>query len=520
MSSNRPLLFAILLFDALLVAGALWWFFLRTPARGLPNVLVVTCDTLRADRLHLYGHGRPTSPNLDAMAADSVVFDRFFSNASFTPPSHGSILTGYYPNAHGVLWWDDVLREGAPTIGEIIGTPPGEKGKTGFGFETAAFVNLENFQLLGLTRGFAHVRSQIWFPGDDLNRDFFEWLDGRSESGAPFCVWLHYWDPHRPYAYRSWEFLKPNPEKSPAELAAASPREQATYRKLLLTSARAPFEFHETTFGRGDPWVGRSEGHYNRRKGEREGAVPVAPGVKRMLTDADDAYLVDRYDGGVRFLDECLGALVQGLRERRLLDETILVLTSDHGETFKERDDRWFTHDPHLYDEVTRVPCVIRFPDGAHGGRRVESLAESVDLVPTILDHLGLPWKHLNGRSLLPVVEGTAPPSRGVFSQTQDKRPSDKDPNVMILTDRKYSVRTERHRLVVHGSGNPDFEAVELYDLVADPGATVNLYPRERAAAAPLLERLRAWIAATPPVPESKRHLTDSERAMLPGYVR
>jgi arylsulfatase A-like enzyme len=512
---NKRILLAVAAV-AILLTGLLGWHFSRGSRRA-PHVLVVTCDTLRADRLGLYGHGRPTSPNLDALAKESVVFDRFFANASFTPPSHGSILTGLYPNAHGVLWWNDTLLPGAQTIGEILGTPEGQEGKSGFGYRTAAFVNLDNFEQLGLTRGFEHVRSQTWFPGDDLNRDFFAWVDkGRTEgNGKRVCAWLHYWDPHRPYAYRTWEWLKPN--KTPAEIAAMEPREQASYKKLFLSSQRKPLTFHETLFGTGDLGIGRVEAHYNRSKGEREAPIHVPPNQNRILTADDDRFLVDRYDGGVKFLDECLGALVQGLRERGMLDETILVITSDHGETFTERDDEWFTHDPHLYDEVTRIPCLVRFPKGELGGTRVARVSQAVDLTPTVLDYLGLAGEGFHGVSLLPAIDGRGLAPRPAVSQTQDKQLESKGSDKFVLTNRKYSIRDDTHRHIAWGTGEKEWEKVELYDAIADPKAKVPLDSTGPEAKA-RLAALRKWLDETPPRATASRVFTPGEEGTLnPG---
>jgi arylsulfatase A-like enzyme len=506
---------------ALLAAGALWWHFGKKRRGGLPNILIVTCDTLRADRLHLYGAERETSPNLDALAKESVVFDNFFSNASFTPPSHASILTGLYPNTHGLLWWNDKLLPGARTIAEWLGTPAGKEGKVGLGYRTGSFVNLDNFRLMDVTRGFDHQRSEMWFPADELNRDFFSWLDG----GAPqrFCAWLHYWDPHRPYAYRDWHWLEPNPKKTPEQLAATSPGDRSLYEKMLRTSARPSFPFNETLFGTGDLNVGRFEAHYNRKLAAQNLPLDMGPGAPpRLINDGDDRFLVDRYDGGVAYLDKYLGLLIDGLRSRGELDDTLLVITSDHGESFKERADEWFTHDPHLYDEVTHVPCIIRFPGGRNGGKRVVAMAQSVDLLPTVFDELGFvtdtSLARFQGKTLLPRIDGRAQGAgEAVFAQTQDKAEvKEGETKRWVLTGRKYSVRTPAHRLVWNVDANPP--GFELYDLAKDRGEKTNIFPGN--VGKELAETLQAWLDRTPPAVASERELSSEEKSSLPGYVQ
>ncbi len=514
----------------------LWW---RSRGReDLPNVLVVTCDTLRLDRTSLYGHTRPTTPNLESLAAESVVFESFFASSSFTPPSHASLLTGRHVATHGLLWWDQKVSPSVRNLAQILGTPratngdPGAGGgdaPRGLGYRTGAFVNLPNFEPMGVTRGFEKVRTGAWFPGGELNRDFFAWLDEPDERR--FCAWLHYWDPHRPFGYREWKWLAPKELLRPVQRNALSPAERAHYDLTLEASQRPPLSFEEERFGKHDPRIGRAEEHYN-RAGELQRTTPlwIPPADEhRPFTEEDDRYLVDRYDGGVLYLDRWIGELVEGLRSRGHLDRTILVITSDHGETFTERADRWFTHDPHLYEEVTHVPCLVRFPGGRWGGVRVEALASHVDVLPTILDWLGRRETGVQGASLLPRIEGRGreswPPY--AFSQTQvrkgflldpTKPKSEENPETWKTLDRKFSIRSATHRLIYA----PEPFSVELYDLAADPGETRNLHAKdpsevERKLFAALLD----WIRTTPVAKEGDDPLSDAELEILRrnGYV-
>ncbi|HKE00465.1 MAG TPA: sulfatase [Planctomycetota bacterium] len=438
--------------------------------RRMPDVLVVTCDTLRADRLHLYGHDRPTSPHLDALAKESVVFDRAYASSSFTPPSHASILTSSHVPTHAVRGWTTRLDPEVKTIAERLGPV--------LGYRTAAFLNLDNLQQLDLTRGFEHVRSGMWQPGTELNEDFFRWLDA-APATKPALAWLHFWDPHRPYGWREWGFLAPA-AATPEQVAAMSPAARATHDRRVALSSRLPFPFNETLFGKGEPSVGRSEGHYNRKAASRSLAGALKPD--------DDRFLVDRYDGGVAFLDACLGDLVDGLRRRGRLDDTILVITSDHGESFTEREDEWFTHDPHLHEEVTHVPLLVRFPRGENGGKRVAELAQQIDVVPTVLDVLGrLRLESVQGRSLLPLVRGEAGP-QSVFAETQTTWSVESDPNGGA------AVESRTHRLQIGPRGR-----VEVFDRILDPERKRDLHADPPAMIETLLrKKLDAWLATSP----------------------
>lgn len=489
----------------------------------MPNIVIVTCDTLRADRLHLYGNPRETSPNLDALAKESVVWDQFYSNSSYTPPSHASILTGRYVTSHGVLWWDSTLPAAVKNVAELAGTPK-EGGTTGLGYKTGAFVNLENFRSLGLTRGFEHVRSQTWFTGEELNKDFFDWTDATKNDGRPVCAWLHFWDPHRPYAYRDYKWLRPNPMKPAQEIESMKEPERGVYERTAAAGLRKEFIFNETLFGKGSIGVGRMESHYDRTR-ESNALAHTVPGepAPRMLTDADNQFLVDRFDGGVKYTDECLGKFIDGLRDRGMLDNTILIITADHGEAFTEHKEMLFGHDPHLYDEVTHVPLLIRFPNAQFGGTRVAgALGQSIDLMPTIWDYLGASRNaQFQGKSLLPRIQGGEAPNLQIFSQTQTKV-ENKTTKKFELAGRKYSIRTATHRLITMPVEKNHW-AFEYYDLTSDPRAQKNLHSEPPSKEEALLRKeLFAWIDKMPVPPQGERVMTDEELNALitGGYIK
>lgn len=517
---NKKLL--VILALAVVIFLSTYILLFRKSGNKLPNIIIVTCDTLRADRLHLYGNPRETSPNLDALAKESVVFEQFYSNSSFTPPSHGSILTGRYVTSHGVLWWDSTLPPTVQTVAELVATPKGGTVATGLGYKTGAFVNLENFRKLGLTRGFETVRSQTWFTGEELNKDFFDWIDATKDDTRPAMSWLHFWDPHRPYGYREYRWLKPPTVKSPAELASMPEVDRGIYERTAAAGERKEYLFNETLFGRGSLGVGRMEQHYDRLLANKNAPL-IIPGepASRPFTADDDRFLVDRFDGGVKYTDECLGKLIDGLRERGILENTILVITADHGESFTEHEEMLFAHDPHLYDEVTRVPCIIRFPNAQFGGARVSgTVAESVDLLPTIWQSIGvLPNAQFQGRSLLPAIDGSAA-NFYAYSQTQTKV-ENRTTKKFELSGRKYSIRSKTHRLI--GEPLPDKHwKFEYYNLIDDPRSQKNLHSEPPSSdELKLRSDLMKWITELPVPPAGERALTDAELNGLitGGYI-
>ncbi len=281
-----------------------------------PDVLVVTFDTTRADRLGCYGYEEPTSPVIDSLAAESYVFDNAFTTHPITLPAHTSIFTGTYPLAHGVRNNSSYrVREGVTTLAEILSSR---------GYQTAAVVGA--FVLdsqFNLDQGFDHYDDDV---GRDWSRDeiasrqanafgfaerkanlvtraALDWIETAGDQ--PFFLWLHYFDPHEP--------------------------------------RNAP-EPHSSRF-------------------------------------------VDPYDAEVAFADEQVGKVFDALRERRRWQNTMVAFLADHGEGLLQHSEP--THSLRIFDSTMRVPWVLRVP-GRPGGRRISDLVSVIDVLPTILELLGI----------------------------------------------------------------------------------------------------------------------------------
>ncbi len=334
------------------------------PARRAPNpsnVLVVTIDSLRADRLGCYGYARPTSPNLDRFAKQCVRFEHAFSTSSFTPPSHASLLTSRYVSDHGLYTWNR-LDPRQVTLAEVLAVHD---------YRTGASVNLALLSDQNLGQGFGWRRE----GARDARAIVSEALEFiRAGRDQPFFVWLHLYDVHRPYG------------------------RTGSFTSTFAAAAR--------------PGVGDVEQHYNLTPGAAE---------ERGLGEDDLHYIIDRYDAGIRYVDAELEPLLAELSTRERRADTLVVITADHGESLLDHEKRSFTHDPFLYTAVTRVPLFIRYPDGVGGagaGTTRDHLVSLIDVAPTILGVLGIaPPPTFDGVDLRQLEDGRGGPRGEVFME-------------------------------------------------------------------------------------------------------
>ncbi|MEO0650727.1 MAG: sulfatase [Planctomycetota bacterium] len=441
-----------------------------------PSVLLVTVDCLRADHVGAYGYERDTTPNLDAFAAEAALFERAYSHAPFTAPSHASLFTGVLPHSHGLVFWGHRIDPSVPSLASLFGDA---------GYATGAFQNHPGLPPTGLLDDFDTVVTETTGPWPDTVENFFEWVDGRDR---PFAAWVHLWDVHRPYGFREWT-------RDSLDL----------YQDERREPGRLPYA--EVGFGPKvqDPRVGRIEAHYNLNRDERAGALPVAyGGPNRRFTPADWEYIANRYDNAVRYADAGLKALFDGLEERGIADDTVVVITADHGETLTEREEVWFTHDPFLFEETLHVPLLIRFPGGRHAGLRTDALARGIDVLPTLLGaaRVAAPGE-LQGRDLDDVLAGrdTAPALLLAETRTKTAKASSARTEEGWLEHRQ-AVTDGRHKLIWDLNTNQG----AFFDLVADPGERTNLLagegdaPDEAIALYRELERLRQLLPLAPVV--------------------
>jgi arylsulfatase A-like enzyme len=322
------------------------------------NLILISFDTLRADHVGLYGYPRDTSPCLDAIGRDAVVFDMTIAQAASTAPSHRSLFLSRLPSTQ---------RQEDPFLAELLA----EVGYSTAAFTGGGYVSAK----LGFDRGFASYFESRGSPNDlrEVYPRAESWLREHAGDEEPFFLFLHFFDVHHPYtAPQQYEDLF-----SPDYDGAIAGRDTGPILKGL-------------------------------RRLEKEQAVSPADVPPAMtLAEAERERIVALYDGGIRHADAHLGKLQRLLQELGLWDETILVILSDHGEELWDHGS--ILHSRQLYQEILRVPLVIRLPHGSHGGTRVTAPVRLLDVAPTILDLLGLtPFpRGYQGRSLLQLITGS-----------------------------------------------------------------------------------------------------------------
>lgn len=331
---------------------------IKAPNFKRAPVIIYDIDTLRADHLGCYGYNRRTSPNIDALAKDSAVFSWVFSQGPNTPPSQSSILTGLYPSSHGRILNKDKIAEEAVTMAEALSSG---------GYDTAAFVDGGLMAAgFGLEQGF-DLYDDHGGGIDAIQPKAMKWLRKRVRKrvNRPFLLLLHNYDVHSPYEISPWR-----------------------YREFFLKSLKR-----------------RPQKSFTSRMSEVMAATWKRRNEKDppQLDPVELDYAIAMYDGGIRHVDARFGQLIKWLKETNLFEQSIVVVISDHGDTFQEH--RSLFHEQ-IYAPVSHIPLLIHFPHDQFVGSHSE-LAESIDLMPTLLEYLNLTLPNdLQGRSLLPLLRG------------------------------------------------------------------------------------------------------------------
>ena len=482
---------------ACLAAGTLFalaaWLLRPEPSRR-PNVLLVMWDTVRADRLSLYGHERNTTPWLERFAADAIVFDRATSPATWTVPAHASLFTGLPVSSHGAdngwTWLDHRFT----TLAELLGDE---------GYDTYAWsANPYLSPATNLLQGFDDIEmawqgdwaeqareatmgkriqrdrsvelSPSWKPdghgrgwpvhlathkdaGPVARSAFLAWLDGR-EPERPFFAYLNYLEAHHP------------------RLPSLEGRRQVLEPAMIEQG----LELEASMFSLMSAMEGR-----------------------HAFSEDDLEALRGVYDASLADLDRATGALMEDLEARGVLDDTVVVLLADHGEHLGEHgmyDHRWSVYQPLLH-----VPLVIRHPDVAPG--RVAEPVSTLDLFATVCDLVGIePPTPSLGRSLVSGGAGTAVAERGRpesrLGSVRRAHP-DLDPN---RWDRSYEVILDGDdKLVRDVGGTP-----RLFDLGSDPGEQRDRSGDDPGRVDELTTGLSAWLDRFPPYDPALRRPDDT----------
>ncbi len=385
-----------------------------------PNIILVSIDTLRRDHLGIYGYKKETSPFLDATARESAVFDKAIAQAPYTVTSHMTMMTSLWPSVHQILTHEYEERLSP----NWLTLPQILKGR---GYMTAGFTGGGQVSAVyGFDRGM-DIYDDQGGRTETIFLKAIQWI--RKVRGSPFFLFLHTYDVHMPY------------DPPPPYDTIFNPDYKGTVARWTDENVKVT-----------DPEL-----------------------FQRIL---------DLYDGEIRYVDSYLQQVVQFLKEKGLYENTMLLITSDHGEEFMERGTMAY-HGHTLYNELLSVPLIIKFPYAQWAGQKIQNPVALTDLMPTVLNYLKIPVPpHCQGRSLLAYLQGTTKrdQQRQIFSERIAIRD---DPRVDIAvqtSSEKYTQRLDAHH--------------QYFNLADDPGEQNDLWESHTKNASVLAKRIQEYISS------------------------
>jgi arylsulfatase len=404
------------------------------------NILFIDIDTLRADHLECYGYSKPTSPHIDRLAGESVLFERCYAPGIPTTPAHTTLYTGQHPLTHNIVSHGGSidLDKKTPVLPELL---------QGAGYTTCAVDNLFDIKPW-LARGYEYYinpshrhKMRLLVSTEEINRRAIPWL--KSHANEPFFLFVHYWEPHTPYLppERYRRFYSGKDRFDPA-IKSMEPMKDTPFWGMW-----------------GDTWF------------------------KKLGLVTDPDYIVSLYDAEINRVDEGVGALLVALDEAGLAENTLVLLTADHGEVMM-KNGIYFDHHG-LYEDTIHVPLILRLPGKLEAGARISQLVQHMDLAPTILK--------MAGAELPPTMEGK---DLGPLARGETVTPAwDRVVCCECTWQAKWAVRTDRWKFILSREqdqyGSP---LRELYDLIVDPGETANVWDQQHEAGRELETWLENWI--------------------------
>ena len=399
------------------------------------KILLIVVDTLRTDHLSCYGYFRKTSPTLDRLADGGVLFEDSFASATATGPGFTTLFTGLAAINHGyyITPWNvpnaKQLDDNIPTMPEIFQQN---------GYTTAALDNLINFRShpKHFVRGYEYyinmTRTPKWIhhhvTAGQVNHRLLPWI--KHHCDERFFLFVHYWDPHTPYN-----------QPEPYRRLFSHKRDLSD---LAIRGAAAGYEYV--------PGWGKTD----------------------EIFHGDEHCSIDLYDGEIWYVDHAIGEVIDVLEQKGVLQDTLVIITSDHGEQLGQHD--VYGH-AGLHDAVIYIPLIISYPDVLPQGKRVCGFAQHADLLPTILDVAGISTTaKTDGRSLLPLLQG-----KGLREE------------IFVETRGQRAIRTNEWKLIVDLR---EGGKAELYRVSDDPMEVVDLSEEEERGAKELGERLNHWMGS------------------------
>lgn len=395
-----------------------------------PNILLVTLDTLRADHVACYGNKIVKTPVLDALAADGCLFEAAFAQSPTTTPSHCTIMTSTYACRHGAMN-GCAMKRGFPTLAEILRAN---------GYDTAGFVSslMTRSTHSGLHHGFDYYEDSLTVHTSLLRYDEFQFILAE-------CLLLSLKNGQIPgniVTNRALSWL----DKS---------RVNPFFCWLHYYDPHTPYDAPT-------PY-----------KDMYDNKIDVDPNFPPTSNHS-------RYAGEITYVDLLLGEVINRLKQKGLYEETMIIVTSDHGEAFGEKHGNIIErkHGHYLYDTTQHVPLIIKLPKAKGTGRRIKDIVQLMDLAPTVLDYLGIPSpKSFQGNSLLDLINGGQRTKSGItYAEKNSYTPPLMHTDKQALKWRNLrAMRSPEIKYICDAEG----EHQELYDITSDPKETINLY-RER----------------------------------------
>ena len=405
-----------------------------------PNILLIAVDSLLADHMSCYGYPRLTSPHIDRFAEEGTLFERTYCPHVPTTRAYASMLPGKdcFGTQVVALRHEGGLRRDIATLPELLRRRGYTSTCVGFSDNPASrgFDNYLDYS------GWGSLEEGRSRKAENLNQVAIPELDRLVAGNKPFLLFLRHMDPHSPY-------LPPAPyERMFYHGDECDPKN----RSMRPVMSFKPFCDYFATW--------------------------MPPGI----TDKD--YVIAQYDGAIAYMDACIQSIFNALNAHGILDETIVILNSDHGETLYDHE-CWFDHHG-IYDVTLHVPLIIRFPGAVPANLRVSGYNQHKDLAPTIFDLAGFGKPRgttFDGQSLMPMVRGEVASHESEFYITE------------CTWMRKHGWRTPQWKLIV--ALEPDFHfkpPVELYNLIEDPDENENLADTHPDIVSMLKKRMNAWI--------------------------
>ena len=419
------------------------------------NVVLITIDCLRADHLGAYGYPRNTSPNIDAFAQESIVFENAITAWPKTVPALGSILTGNFGHTTHMMYgiFDPLLPE-SKTLSEYLSE---------YGYISGAFMTNGNVAISkGWAQGF-HRYEEMWKTendtrADNVNNYAIEFMNENRDWA--FFSWIHYIDPHSKYIARDEDlrYLFLN---------------DSYYDKIFYDDDQT--KILPIQFGKNYTW--------------RNFGKNGIPDIVNDLGHWETAYYIAEYDAEIRYTDRYVGKILEYLKENNLYDNSIIIIMADHGEALGGND-WYFDHGRFTYDDCSRVPLMIRIP--GQKPHRVQHPVSSNDILPTILDLVGVEKGVTDGESLVDVITGKKPyVQKYVYNEGGYNR------------DYQRTIRDERYKLIYipapEARANMRGELFELYDIVEDPLEQKNIVYEKPDEFNRLRTELFKWMLETMP---------------------